>query len=247
MEREPQALTRSLRRPSWRNPRLGVGVLLMASSVALGAWTVSGASHTTPAYAALGTLTAGQQVGPGDLRVVEVNIDGDTGPYLTPTNGEPAGIALRTIEAGELVPAGALAASGSLDVRPVVLDIAGSLPAAVHRGAVADLWSAPRPSIGVAGAQPEAPRVVAAGLDVVGVTDSSSISTGSGTTAVEVLVPADVLGPVLDARASGGDLVLVPVITVAGEQAPTGPVDPGDDAAPGTDGVGAELLGPDEP
>ena len=49
MDRDTPPLTRLARRPSWRDPRLGVGVLLMAASVALGAWTVAGASPTTPA------------------------------------------------------------------------------------------------------------------------------------------------------------------------------------------------------
>lgn len=233
MDRDTPPLTRLARRPSWRDPRLGVGVLLMAASVALGAWTVAGASPTTPAYAAREALSPGQALDPDDLVVVEVNL-GDAGPYLVPGAGEPGGRVLRTVDAGELVPARAVAAAGALDVRPVVLDVAGSLPAGVTRGAVVDLWATPRAAAGAAPEERPKPSMVADGLDVVRVAESSSVMAGTGTTAVEVLVPDGLLAVVLEARSGGGDLVLVPVITAAG-----GPAAPIPDPAAGTAGAGA--------
>lgn len=243
MERDPQPLTRRLRRPAWRDPRLGVGVLLMAGSVALGAWTVAAASPTTPVYAARAALSPGQEISTRDLLVVEVNIGGDAGPYLAPGSGEAAGTVLRTIDAGELVPAGAVAATTELDVRPVVLDVAGSLPAGVTRGAVVDLWAAPRATAAVRAEEVPKPTMVAGRLDVARVAESSSIVGGGGTTAVEVLVPGDLLAAVLEARAADGDLVLVPVLTAAGASAgaPDQLTEPGAPTEAG-DGTGADVL-----
>src|SRR5690625_6270708 len=45
-----EAATPRVRRPSWRDPRLGVGVLLVAGAVALGSWTVSRADDTVTVY-----------------------------------------------------------------------------------------------------------------------------------------------------------------------------------------------------
>ena len=46
-----------LRRPGWRDPRLLVGVGMIAGSVALGAWAVTAAEASTPVYVARGALT----------------------------------------------------------------------------------------------------------------------------------------------------------------------------------------------
>ncbi|WP_418605469.1 hypothetical protein [Georgenia sp. SUBG003] len=51
----PQA--RRMRRPTWRDPRLGVGVVLVAASVALGTWAVRDAAATVEVYAARDALT----------------------------------------------------------------------------------------------------------------------------------------------------------------------------------------------
>lgn len=219
MEHHPQPLATRLRRPAWRDPRLGVGLLLMAVSVALGAWTVAAASRTTPVYAARTTLFVGHDVRASDLVLVEVSIGPGAGPYLTPAGGDPSGVVLRTLTAGELVPASAVAPTSAIDVRPVVLDVTGSLPAGVTRGAVVDVWWAPRPQ-GVAVASADAPdrkpRRVAPRLDVVRVSETSSIIAGAGTTAVEVLVPEVLLGDVLEIRGADGQVVLVPVLTADG-------------------------------
>ena len=56
-------LTKRLTRPGWRDPRLGVGLVLIAGSVALGAWAVDASSATEPVYAARDVLMAGRPIG----------------------------------------------------------------------------------------------------------------------------------------------------------------------------------------
>ena len=55
-----EPVTSRIRRPSWRDPRLGVGVLLVAGSVALGSWTMARADHTVTVFTAATVLAPGE-------------------------------------------------------------------------------------------------------------------------------------------------------------------------------------------
>lgn len=202
-------LTKRLTRPGWRDPRLGVGVVLLASSVALGAWTVDAASATTPIYAARSTLTPGDPVTAADLVLVEANPAAPEGTYLTPKD-MTEGVVLRAVGAGELVPTAAVAPEATLDRRPIVLEVPGGLPAAVAPGAVVELWVAPQVSVGT-GQEAEPPKRVAKRLEVAAVSDDSSMLGGGVSTSVEVLVDVSEVESVIAAKASGGQLVIVPI------------------------------------
>ena len=59
-------------RPGWRDPRLAVGVALVALSVVVGVRVVDGRDATTPVLAAAEALVPGQALTDADLTVVEV-------------------------------------------------------------------------------------------------------------------------------------------------------------------------------
>ena len=102
-----------IRRPSWRDPRLGVGVLLVAGSVALGSWTVAQADHTVTVLAAASVLAPGEQLEEEDLVATQVSVPEVADTYLTPeTELAEDLVVLRTVGEGELVP---LAALGSAE------------------------------------------------------------------------------------------------------------------------------------
>src|SRR5690554_2394750 len=63
-----------LRRPSWRDPRLVVGLLLVAVSVAAGSWVVTSAQAATPVWVARGTLTPGTQLSTEHLVAADVRL-----------------------------------------------------------------------------------------------------------------------------------------------------------------------------
>src|SRR5699024_2797783 len=91
-----------LQRPGWKDPRLVVGVLLVALSVALGSWTVRAARQTVPVLAAATDLPAGHVLADGDLRPVEVAL-GTTGEqYLGDRSPVTGTILARSVRAGEL-------------------------------------------------------------------------------------------------------------------------------------------------
>jgi len=67
-----------LRRPSWRDSRLLIGVVLVFASVAIGARVVAASDRTVPVFAAASTLTSGHAINRSDLRVVRVRLGSGT-------------------------------------------------------------------------------------------------------------------------------------------------------------------------
>lgn len=191
-------------RPSWRDPRLGVGVVLVAASVALGTWAVGAASATETVWSASRTLTPGD---PLDGNVVAVEVTPAlAGRYLDAGN-EPSGIVDRTVSEGELIPLSAVVPEGEVGLRSIVVPSGSRLPADVVPGALVDLWLTPK---GRTGEPPGAPTVVVASAVVASVQVDESAWSTSEFGSVEILVPEESLQGVITAMADGGTLVVVP-------------------------------------
>lgn len=204
-----------LRAPSWRDPRLLVGVALVLGSVVLGTRVVAAADRTTPVWALAAPVAAGQAVRAGDLRPVGVRLDAPASGAYVPASTAPDGdwVALRTLAAGELLPRSALGSAAQLTARPVTVPL-DAVPAGVEVGAQVDVWAAwPEPA--GAGADPvpsaPAPEQLLSGAEV------SAVSSGSGglgarrSTDVQVLVPTEELPHVLAALTSSARLLVVPL------------------------------------
>ena len=88
----PAPVAPRLRRPSWRDPRLLVGLLLVLSAVVVGARVVSAADETEPYYVAVATLTPGDAVGSADVRVVRARLQDVSPGYLSAASDLPAGM-----------------------------------------------------------------------------------------------------------------------------------------------------------
>ena len=200
-----------LRRPSWRDPRLLAGLVMVAASVSLGSWAVSSAQASTAVYAARGAMTPGESISSADLTVALVRLDpAQASHYLAVANGPPEGlVVLRTIAAGELVPRSAVGQAASLDVRPVPVTVADAPSAGVVEGALVDLWATPRDANGDAAGLP---ALLAAGLEVAEVARPTGAFAVGGQTTIHVLVPERALPEVLGALATKGSVqvVLVP-------------------------------------
>jgi len=110
----PTPTATRLQRPSWRDSRLLVGVILVLLATALGAKVIAGADDTVAMYAAAQTLKPGDRLTVDNLLRVDVQL-GDRGAvYLSALTGlAPDRFALREIPRGELVPVGDLGYSGS--------------------------------------------------------------------------------------------------------------------------------------
>lgn len=127
----------------WRDPRLVLGVLIVAASVLIGSVVFAHADDTTMVWGVRRALPIGSTLTAGDLETRRVGLDGaDLARYLRATGGGPVGQVLqREVGAGELLPAGALAAGGGeIGVRvPLAVGVA-DLPASVQVGTVVDVW-----------------------------------------------------------------------------------------------------------
>lgn len=190
-----------LRPPSWRDPRLSVGVLLVALSVALGWWAVSSASQRVGVYSAVETLTPGSAV---DGRLAVVEVDPGIAHLYVGADSVPEGVVDRLIEQGELIPASAL--TTQVDQRTVVIPSATLIPDGVGPGSRIDVWFTPSAVRDDSG---EPPQLVAEDLVVETViSESSFLASQYG--GVQVLVPPEGLPDILAAMAAEGSLVIVP-------------------------------------
>ncbi len=211
----PQA--RRLQAPSWRDPRLLVGIALVLGSVVVGARTVQAASATSGVWAVSSPVGAGTALSEADLHVVQVSVDPATASaYLPATEPPVAGwVAMRGLSAGELLPRAAVVPADDLAERAVSLPMRGALPEGVRTGALADVWvswpgdAAPAGSAG-ARSQPR-PEQLAEAVEVVAVRQRSAALAGAEGADVEVLVPQGVLSSVLSALAAEAAVVLVPL------------------------------------
>lgn len=143
---------------TWRDPRLAIGVALVAVSVLLGATLLADADNMVPVWAAKSDLRAGAPVTVDDLVRQEVRFSdsSDADRYLSATSRLPKGATVaRDIGAGEMLPRAAL---GSADapglVEVPVAAAADAIPVTVDVGSTVDVWVIPeQPEAEVASAE----------------------------------------------------------------------------------------------
>jgi len=143
---EPERATRT-RPPGWRNPRLVVGLLLVAGSVVLGARLLASADDTVGVWVLSRDLPAGALLEEGALESQRVRFpDAATADlYLATTDRPPRGATLdRPLAAGELLPRAAFAGDGGADLVEVPISVGSDdLPATVRQGSAVDVWVTP--------------------------------------------------------------------------------------------------------
>lgn len=183
----------------WRDPRLVVGVLIVATSVLIGSVVFAHADDTTLVWGVRRALPIGSTLTAGDLETRRVGLDGaDLARYLKASGAGPIGqVVQREVGAGELLPASALAAGGGeVGVRvPLSVGVA-DLPMSVQVGAVVDVWVTAREGIG------DAPERATRAFDqvrVVAITRDRDSLAPETVRSVIVLVPG-----VLDEQTLGG-------------------------------------------
>lgn len=217
-----RALAPRLKAPTWRDPRLVVGVLLVLGAVVAGGRLAAAASTTTAVWSARETLAAGDDVGPGDLVAVQVRLEGAGGRYLPAGEPPPAGtVALRTVGPGELVPASAVGDASRLARTPLGLPVDGALPSGMVKGARVDVWLTPtdRPA-GPSGPAPgeesaPVPEILGRAVEVSEVSPQDGAFAGASARTVSVLLDDAEIARALAARAAGVDVavLLVPGTT----------------------------------
>jgi hypothetical protein len=151
-------------RPGWRDPRLAIGVALVALSVVVGVRVVDGRDATTPVLAAAEALVPGQVLTDDDLTVVEVRFaSGVSADHYLPA-GSPVEdlVVTRAVAEGEMLPRAATSGPGEAGARLPLAVPLGQVPSTVETGSVVDVWVSSGEAVGATGPGPGARRLLAA-------------------------------------------------------------------------------------
>ena len=135
----PSPVARRLRPPSWFEPRLVVGVLLVVVSVATGARIVAAADRSVQVWALDRDVAAGTVLTAEDVRPARVRLFDSTPLYLG-TRQSPTGRSVsRRLGRGELLPVAALRHPSPGVV--VAIPVRPENAPAVSRGQSVDVWA----------------------------------------------------------------------------------------------------------
>jgi hypothetical protein len=200
---------RRLRRPSWRDPRLLVGLLLVLASTVGGALALEAADDSVPVYVAREALVPGHVLGADDLLVAHVRISSGSHRYLSARARPPALVVLRGVPAGELVPVSAVGDARDVDLRPVAVPADGPAGGELTSGSLVDVWVAARSSSRADGF--ERPRQVAAGVQVSARATTTSRWGAAEASSVQLLLTPDLVPVVIEAVDNEARITLVPV------------------------------------
>lgn len=139
----PPVATR-VARAGWRDPRLWIGLLIVAGSVVLGARLLAAADDTVSVWAVVDDQGAGSPVGVDDVVAVRVRFadDADLAHYLPAEDPLPDDIVLsRGIGAGELLPRAAIDPARDAGTVRVPVDLEPDrVPPDVDTGSVVDVY-----------------------------------------------------------------------------------------------------------
>lgn len=214
---EPPASPKAnrLATPGWLDTRLVLGVLLVLTSVVVGARVLSSADRSQTVWVTTHDLAPGSQLTERDLTRVRVRLFARSESYIRGSGPAPTGYFLRRgVGAGELLPFNALTKPGAdVSFRLVTVPVKrGHLPPDLVSGSQVDVYVSPESKPAAAPtATPTPPRLVTRGVTVILRRQSGGFAGGSDDEPVVLrLRPADV--PLLLAAMSEGriDLVGVP-------------------------------------
>lgn len=205
----PTPTARRLRPARWTEPRLLIGVALVLCSVTGVVAVVAAADDTEPVWVARTPLAPGMSVGSSDVELQSVSLP-SSDRYLGSAANPVGAVVLRSVGAGELVPAASVSDPADAPARRLVTVPVErhNQPVELGRGEAVDVYLVERDATGTAVGDPS---LVLAGVTVDGVDDGSSRFAGSSleTGVVLAVEPGDVA--TLLGAGSRGTLVLVRV------------------------------------
>ena len=193
------------RRPAWRDPRLIVGLALIAVSIILTTSIVSAARGGATVYRATQAILPGDVLGPHNI--APTRLDVDTSVYATADALAPGATVSEEVAAGEILRVSSIADTSAATARRLVITVSDSLPASVQAGDQLDLWSVQQSS-GVQSGQGAVHLGVRATL--VRVPEQTTSIAAKGTR-IEILVDEASVGAVLEATAGKNSLAALPV------------------------------------
>jgi hypothetical protein len=146
-EAGPAPAVQRLRSSRWRDPRLAVGVVLVAASVVVGARVLAAADDTVTIWSLRNDVPAGSQLTSGDVTVSRVHFEdtADAAHYFDADAEIPSGLVVdHDLVAGELLARSALAEPVSRATSEVPVPLTdGVYPADLEIGDRIDIWVTP--------------------------------------------------------------------------------------------------------
>lgn len=195
-----------LKRPSWKDPRLLVGVLLVLASVIGVISLVGSADKTTEVYAARDSIAVGERLSQDNVVRAKVRLGETEEHYLTVESGLPEGlVAVQRIGKSQLVPRDSLGKVDALDRKPVTVTIDESLPDQAVAGTRVDVWVAlPDARNGFS-----EPKLLLPGAEIAQVTPGSTALGSFRNTVLMVLVADNQMPALLGAQANQAKISVV--------------------------------------
>lgn len=195
-----------LKPPSWKDPRLLVGVLLVLASVVGVISLVGSADQTTEVYAARESIAVGEKLTADNVVRAKVRLGETEQHYVTVEAGLPDGlVAVQRIGKNQLVPKESLATVDALDRKPVAVTIDEALPPQAVAGTRVDVWVA----------LPDArngftePKLLLPSAEIAQVTAGSTALGSSRNTVLMVLVADSQMPAILGAQANQAKISVV--------------------------------------
>lgn len=195
-----------LKKPSWKDPRLLVGILLVLASIAGVISLVGAADRTTEVFAAREPIAVGEKLTADKLNRVRVRLGDVEQHYLTPEAGLAEGlVAVQRIGKDQLVPRDSTGQIDLLDRKPVAVTVDEALPAQAVAGSRVDVWVAlPDARNGFS-----QPALLLPGAEIAQVTPGSTALGSARSTVVMVLVTDSQMPGLLGAQANKAKISVV--------------------------------------
>ena len=203
----PAAAAPRLKKPSWKDPRLLLGILLVLASVAGVSALVASQDRTTQVLAASRDLPVGTALKAADFDVVQVSLGGLEGTYVSAGDPFPQeAVAGNLLRRGELLVKADLTEADKLDRKPLGLDVQAPLPSGIRAGDRVDVWaSLPNGQNGYS-----EPRGLLEAAEISELSVSDSVIGGADSTRLLVLVEDQDLPALLGALSNQAKIAVVP-------------------------------------
>ncbi|MEO7448508.1 MAG: hypothetical protein ABI336_09580 [Humibacillus sp.] len=205
-------IAKRLQRPSWRDSRLVVGVLLVLLAATLGARAIASADDRVPMWVATGDLVSGDRVEASSFARADVQLGEGAVAYLSAMAPPPVGaFVVRDVRAGELVPASALGSATDVGVQRVTVRADAASTNGLARGSRVDVFVTPKATTGADAARPRTTRLIQ-GAGVASVSTTTGGLGANATTSVQLYVPADTVQKLVESVDGDAKLTLVPAV-----------------------------------
>jgi hypothetical protein len=133
--------------PGWRDPRMWVGIAIVAGSMVVGAMVLGASDDTEPVWAAARTMGTGHVLTADDVTVRHVRFAdaSDADLYYPAARPLPGDLRLvHAVGAGELLPRGAVGSAENEQLRQVPISVAADqVPGDVSAGTSVDVYLRP--------------------------------------------------------------------------------------------------------